>query len=180
MRVEGLRTQWVELARSEPIGTVLVYVALGLCTLAISRCCSPAMDHAQRAARARERRVVGAAHRAGLDRGTLPLAPVVSAIVIVLALAVATPSYQSQDVFSYAMYGRMVTEHHENPYNHYPMHFEGDLMRRHVSAVNARRHLRAGVHGRHGSCGAGHRRVDVPRAFVYQVIARPSVRWWVL
>ncbi len=33
------------------------------------------------------------------------------------------------------MYGRIVTEHHHNPYDSYPMHFEGDPMRRHVSAI---------------------------------------------
>ena len=31
------------------------------------------------------------------------------------------------------MYGRIVTEHHHNPYATYPMHFEGDPMRRHVA-----------------------------------------------
>jgi hypothetical protein len=71
----------------------------------------------------------------GWTRGTLPLRPIIAAIAVTVLLAVATPSNQSKDVFSYAMYGRIMTEHHHNPYNSYPMHFEGDPMRRHVSAL---------------------------------------------
>jgi hypothetical protein len=33
------------------------------------------------------------------------------------------------------MYGRIVTEHHHNPFASYPMHFEGDPMRRHVNPL---------------------------------------------
>jgi len=33
------------------------------------------------------------------------------------------------------MYGRIVTEHQSNPFASYPMHFEGDPMRRHVNAL---------------------------------------------
>ena len=71
----------------------------------------------------------------GWARGTLPLVPVLVAIGITLFGAVATPSHQSEDVYSYAMYGRIVTEHHHNPYATYPMHFEGDPMRRHVGPM---------------------------------------------
>jgi alpha-1,6-mannosyltransferase len=58
-----------------------------------------------------------------------------AAIGITLVLAVATPSHQSGDVYSYAMYGRIATIHHENPFSSYPMHFEGDPMRRHVNPL---------------------------------------------
>lgn len=71
----------------------------------------------------------------GWTRGTLPLKPLLAAIGITLAFAVITPSNQSGDVYSYAMYGRIVTEHHANPFASYPMHFEGDPMRRHVNAL---------------------------------------------
>ena len=49
--------------------------------------------------------------------------------------AVVTPSNQSGDVNSYAMYGRIVTVHHQNPFASYPMHFEGDPMRRRVGQL---------------------------------------------
>jgi alpha-1,6-mannosyltransferase len=65
----------------------------------------------------------------------LPLKPLLAAIGITLVLAVATPSHQSADVYSYAMYGRIATIHHQNPFSSYPMHFEGDPMRRHVNAL---------------------------------------------
>src|SRR5262249_23510457 len=66
---------------------------------------------------------------------SLPLGPILAAIAITLVFAIATPSRQSKDVFSYTMYGRIVTVHHHNPYNSYPMHFEGDPMRRDVSYI---------------------------------------------
>jgi hypothetical protein len=65
----------------------------------------------------------------------LPLKPLLAAIGITLVLAVATPSNQSSDVNSYAMYGRIVTVHHQNPFASYPMHFEGDPMRRRVGEI---------------------------------------------
>jgi membrane protein implicated in regulation of membrane protease activity len=71
----------------------------------------------------------------GWARSTLPLAGVVVVIVVTLGASVSTPSTQSKDVYSYTMYGRMVTVHHANPYNNYPVHFEGDPMRRYVSSV---------------------------------------------
>ena len=71
----------------------------------------------------------------GWTRGTLPLKPLLAAIGITLLFAVATPSNQSGDVNSYVMYGRIVTVHHDNPFASYPMHFEGDPMRRHVGAL---------------------------------------------
>ncbi len=73
--------------------------------------------------------------RSGWARGTLPLKPLLAAIGITLAFAVATPSNQSGDVNSYAMYGRIVTVHHANPFASYPMHFEGDPMRRRVGPL---------------------------------------------
>ena len=71
----------------------------------------------------------------GWTRGTLPIKPLLAAIGITLVFAISTPSHQSGDVYSYAMYGRIVTVHHHNPFAWYPMHFEGDPMRRHVSAL---------------------------------------------
>jgi Glycosyltransferase family 87 len=71
----------------------------------------------------------------GWARGSLPLKPLLAAIGITLVFAVATPSNQSGDVYSYTMYGRIVTLHHHNPFGSYPMHFEGDPMRRNVNAL---------------------------------------------
>jgi len=65
----------------------------------------------------------------------VPLKPLLAAIGITLVFAVGTPSNQSGDVNSYAMYGRIVTVHHQNPFASYPMHFEGDPMRRRVGEI---------------------------------------------
>ncbi len=138
VRAGDLRDEWGRVARSEPLGRLLVYGALVISTLASSILLITVewITPTERATLI----VVGLTAwilliALGWARGTLPLRPVLVAIVITLFLAVATPSHQSKDVFSYAMYGRIVTEHHHNPYNTYPMHFEGDPMRRHVSAL---------------------------------------------
>lgn len=65
----------------------------------------------------------------GRLRGGLPLAPVIAGIALTIGGAVATPSNQSLDVFSYAMYGRMVAVHHENPYESVPADFPDDPIR---------------------------------------------------
>jgi hypothetical protein len=138
MQVAALRAQWGELARSEPTGTALVYTSLGFATASIS-----ALLLAVQWLTPNQRAALVVASLAswvllialGWTRGTLPLRPVLAAIGITLLFAVATPSAQSNDVFSYTMYGRILVEHHHNPYSWYPMHFEGDPMRRHVSQV---------------------------------------------
>ena len=71
----------------------------------------------------------------GWARGSLPRAGVIIAISITIFAAVSTPSNQSRDVYSYAMYGRIVTEYHENPFSNYPVHFEGDPIRPHVGTM---------------------------------------------
>ena len=45
---------------------------------------------------------------------------------VLLVLAVARPPTQSHDVWSYVMYGRIVSEHHESPYEHTPDEFAHD------------------------------------------------------
>ena len=136
--VGGAQRWWKDLARSEPLGRVLVYIALGTAVAANAAVliAAPWITPSEKAALL----VLGLVAwvlliALGWARGTLPLKMVVGAIAVMLVCAVATPSSQSKDVFSYAMYGRIVTEHHTNPYNSYPMHFEGDPMRRHVSWV---------------------------------------------
>jgi hypothetical protein len=132
------RGRWNALARSEPAGRVLVYVALLTATVCISALllAVESMSPPQRAA------LIAVALGAwvllvalGWTRGTLPLKPLLAAIGITLVFAIGTPSNQSGDVYSYAMYGRIVTEHHHNPFASYPMHFEGDPMRRHVNPL---------------------------------------------
>src|SRR2546423_8620271 len=137
-RAGHARERWDRVARSEPIGTALVYAALALTTVATAVLLLTVqwITPTERATLV----VVGLIAwvllvALGWTRGTLPLRPVLTAIAVTGLLAVATPSHQSKDVFSYAMYGRILTEHHSNPYNSYPMHFEGDPMRRHVSAL---------------------------------------------
>jgi hypothetical protein len=138
VRVDEVRERLQTVARSEPLGTFLVYSALVLSAAASSvlLLLVESLTPTERAT------LILAGLSAwillialGWTRGTLPIRAVVVAIAITMGLAVATPSYQSKDVFSYAMYGRIVAEHHHSPYDTYPMHFEGDPMRRHVSAV---------------------------------------------
>ncbi|MDQ1382703.1 MAG: hypothetical protein QOG65_82, partial [Actinomycetota bacterium] len=126
------RGRWNALARSEPAGRILVYVALAVATVCISTLLLTveSLNPPQRAA------LIAVALGAwvllvalGWTRGTLPLKPLLAAIGITLVFAIGTPSNQSGDVYSYAMYGRIVTEHHHNPFASYPMHFEGDPMR---------------------------------------------------
>lgn len=49
---------------------------------------------------------------------------VVSAVL--LALAVVVPPRDSRDVWSYQMYGRIITQHHSSPYTHVPNDFPSD------------------------------------------------------
>lgn len=133
-----VRQRWDTVARTEPLGTALVYATLLVSALAsaILLLTVESITPTERATLV----IVGLTAwvllvALGWARGTLPLRHVLVAIVLTSLLAVATPSHQSNDVFSYAMYGRIVTEHHHNPYDTYPMHFEGDPMRRHVSDI---------------------------------------------
>jgi Glycosyltransferase family 87 len=138
MSVGNARERWAAIAGAEPLGRVLVYVALATSTLSISTLLVVvnSITPPERAT------LVGVALGAwvllvalGWARGALPLKPLLAAIGITLVFAVGTPSNQSSDVNSYAMYGRIVTVHHENPFASYPMHFEGDPMRRHVGEI---------------------------------------------
>jgi hypothetical protein len=51
---------------------------------------------------------------------------VATAIGLILAVAVVTPSRSSNDLWSYVMYGRMVTVHHADPYTAVPAPFPAD------------------------------------------------------
>ena len=132
------RERWAAVARAEPLGRVLVYVALATTTVSISTLllAVKSITPPQRAALVAVALVAWVLLVAlGWTRGTLPLKPLLAAIGITLLFAVATPSNQSGDVNSYAMYGRILTVHHQNPFASYPMHFEGDPMRRRVSSI---------------------------------------------
>lgn len=68
-------------------------------------------------------------------RPRLGLRPLVVAIGLVLVSAVVIPPRGSNDVWSYAAYGRMVSVHHASPYNHVPADFRGDALYDEVSPV---------------------------------------------
>ncbi len=51
-----------------------------------------------------------------------------------LVLAVVVPPTESGDVWSYAMYGRMVANYHDNPYRHTPVEYRSDPIGRRVPA----------------------------------------------
>jgi Glycosyltransferase family 87 len=138
MGVRTTRDWCVRLARSEPAGSVLVYGALLL-----NVACTAVVLFLAESLTPRERAwlLLSALSAwlllviAGWARGSLPLAGVIIAICITIVAAVSTPSNQSRDVYSYAMYGRIVTEYHENPFSNYPVHFEGDPIRRQVGTM---------------------------------------------
>jgi len=66
-------------------------------------------------------------------RPSLTLRSVVVAIAIVLGAAVSTVPRLSGDVWSYAMYGRIVAVHHASPYQHVPDEYPNDAMLRFVT-----------------------------------------------
>ena len=74
----------------------------------------------------------------------LGIAPVAVAIAITVGAAVAAPPRTSNDVWSYTMYGRMVTEHGTSPYNHSPADFRRDPF---FERVSPRWRRRASVYG---------------------------------
>jgi hypothetical protein len=66
-------------------------------------------------------------------RPTLTLRAVVVAVAVVIGVAVTTVPRQSGDLWSYAMYGRIVAVHHASPYRHVPDEYPSDPMLRLVS-----------------------------------------------
>jgi alpha-1,6-mannosyltransferase len=51
---------------------------------------------------------------------------VVGAVVALLAVSVLAPPRESRDLWLYGMYGRIVAEHHDNPYTHVPALYRDD------------------------------------------------------
>jgi alpha-1,6-mannosyltransferase len=65
----------------------------------------------------------------------LGLRPVVMAIGVLFFVAVITPPRTSHDLWSYTMYGRIVSVHHGDPYVDVPAQFPGDPFLGRVSPV---------------------------------------------
>jgi hypothetical protein len=61
--------------------------------------------------------------------------PVVAAIGVVLLVAVSVGPRSSNDVWSYTMYGRMVSVHGASPYEHVPADFRSDPFQHLVSPI---------------------------------------------
>jgi hypothetical protein len=59
-------------------------------------------------------------------RGNVALRTVVTTAIVFQGIAVAMPLILSHDVYSYALYGRIASVHHANPYLIPPSHFPGD------------------------------------------------------
>ena len=59
---------------------------------------------------------------------------VVALIALLMVLAAALPPRGSRDVWSYVMYGRMVSEHGVSPYSHVPNDFPHDPFLQHVGS----------------------------------------------
>ncbi len=68
-------------------------------------------------------------------RPSLTLRPVVVAIAVVIGAAVTVGPRASGDLWSYAIYGRMVAVDHASPYRHVPDDYPDDPMLRFVSPV---------------------------------------------
>lgn len=74
----------------------------------------------------------------------LGIAPVAAAIAIAVTASVVAPPRTSDDVWSYVMYGRMVTQHGASPYDHTPADYPDDPF---VARVSPRWTERASVYG---------------------------------
>jgi hypothetical protein len=68
-------------------------------------------------------------------RPRLGIRPIAVAIGLVLLAAVVTFPESSNDVWSYTMYGRMVSQHDASPYHHVPADFPHDPFDRRVSPI---------------------------------------------
>jgi alpha-1,6-mannosyltransferase len=67
-------------------------------------------------------------HQSGLRHSVI-----VASTIVALAVAVAIPPRGSHDVYSYAMYGRMVAHYHQSPYSHLPNEHPHDVLLAHVA-----------------------------------------------
>jgi hypothetical protein len=67
--------------------------------------------------------------------GRLSLRTVIATGVVLHALALAMPLFSSHDVYHYAMYGRIASIHHHNPYVAVPNGFRSDPFYRSVTPV---------------------------------------------
>ena len=65
----------------------------------------------------------------------LGIRPVAAAVGLVLLTAVVVYPESSNDVWSYTMYGRMVSQHDASPYHHVPADFPHDPFDRRVSPI---------------------------------------------
>ena len=68
-------------------------------------------------------------------RPRVGLRPVLVAMGLVLLVAVSLPPRSSNDVWSYTMYGRMVSVHGSSPYEHVPADFRTDPFDQRVSPI---------------------------------------------
>ena len=68
-------------------------------------------------------------------RPVVGLRPVVASVGVVLVAAVAIWPQSSNDVWSYTMYGRMVSVHAASPYQHVPADFPTDPFEHLVSPI---------------------------------------------
>jgi Glycosyltransferase family 87 len=67
--------------------------------------------------------------------GRVGARPVLAAVGLVFVVALITPPRASNDIWSYAMYGRMVSVHHASPYEHVPADFRSDPLFDEVSPI---------------------------------------------
>ncbi len=68
-------------------------------------------------------------------RPRLGLRPIAAAVGVVFVVALIAPPRASNDIWSYAIYGRMVSVHHASPYEHVPADFRSDPLFDEVSPV---------------------------------------------
>ena len=71
----------------------------------------------------------------GRNEGALSRRAVLVATAVLFLLALANPPIESGDVWSYAMYGRMVSTYHDNPYTHVPSDYPTDPVARRVTRI---------------------------------------------
>jgi alpha-1,6-mannosyltransferase len=110
-------------------------------------------------------------------RRSLSIGAVLAASGALLVGSALAPARSSDDLWTYAMYGRAIVEHHENPYVHPPSDFPGDPILEHVNPWFRDRTARygPGFIGITAAMAVGAGDHPLPTRLAYQMLAALAV-----
>jgi alpha-1,6-mannosyltransferase len=125
--------QWGAIWNGRRARFVILAVTVGFSTFLVAEAQSYALASVGIAAGA----TLGCAALTVLERRQplLGIRPVIVAIVVVFAVAVATPPRTSNDLWSYTMYGRTIAVHDASPYERVPADYPTDPLVRRVTKI---------------------------------------------